>query len=141
MATPEDAETVESPRIADHDLIRQIGKGAFGEVWLARSVTGVYRGIKIVHRKTFNDARPFDREFDGVRKFEPISRKHAGVVTILHVGRNDQLGYFYYIMEVADDMKTGQRIRPETYSPRTLSADLRQRGRFSTADCIPWGWN
>jgi hypothetical protein len=139
MATPEDVKTVESPRIPDHDLIRLVGKGAYGEVWLGRSVMGVYRGVKIVYRKTFTDSRPFEREFDGIRNFEPISRQHAGVISILHVGRNDQLGYFYYIMEAADDLKTGQKIRPESYVPRTISAELRQRGRFATAECILLG--
>src|SRR5262245_30058043 len=28
------------PRIPDHELIQQIGAGAYGEVWLARNVIG-----------------------------------------------------------------------------------------------------
>ncbi|MBI4661825.1 MAG: PD40 domain-containing protein, partial [Verrucomicrobia bacterium] len=34
---------------------------------------------------------------------EPISRTHESQVDILHIGRNDQAGYFYYVMELADD--------------------------------------
>src|SRR2546428_8839355 len=71
--------------IADHELLRRIGEGSFGEVWLARNVIGTYRAIKVVHRKTFESDRPFDREFSGLKKFEPISRSYPGWVSILHV--------------------------------------------------------
>ena len=64
------------PRVPDHELIRRIGRGAYGEVWLAHSVTGAFRAVKIVHRKFFDHDRPFDREFEGIQKFEPVSRTH-----------------------------------------------------------------
>ena len=41
-------------------------------------------------------------EFKAIQKFEPISRSHPGVVNILQIGRNDDEGYFYYVMELAD---------------------------------------
>src|SRR5947208_6984311 len=87
------------PRIADHELLRCIGRGSYGEVWLARSIMGAYRAVKIVYRETFEHERPFEREFAGIQKFEPISRAHNSQVDILHVGRKD--GYFYYVMELA----------------------------------------
>src|ERR1041385_7957231 len=95
----------EAPEIPDHELIRQIGGGSYGEVWLARNVMGSYRAVKVVYRKTFESDRPYDREFSGIKKFEPISRSHEGFVDILQVGRNDQAGYFYYVMELADDAR------------------------------------
>ena len=61
------------------------------------------RAIKIVYRKSFQDSRPFERELSGIRKFEPISRSHEGFIDVLHAGINEQEGYFYYIMELADD--------------------------------------
>src|SRR5262249_3984572 len=45
----------------------------------------------------------FEREFEGIRRYEPISRTSGGLVHVLHVGRNDAAGYFYYVMELADD--------------------------------------
>ena len=90
------------PRIPDHELIRRIGRGAYGEVWLARNALGTLRAVKIVYRDTFKDARPYEREFAGIRRFEPLSRSNEGFVDILQVGRDDAGGWFYYVMELAD---------------------------------------
>ena len=77
------------PLIPDHDVLRKIGGGAYGEVWLARGVTGAMRAVKIVYREDFSDERTFEREFEGILRFEPISRDHLGFVNILHVGRSN----------------------------------------------------
>ena len=69
-------------------------------MWLARNALGAYRAVKIVYRKSFEDSRPFEREFNGIQKFEPISRSHEGLVDILQAGRQED--YFYYVMELAD---------------------------------------
>ena len=87
------------PQIPDYELLRCIGQGSYGEVWLARTKLDALRAVKIVYRKTFEDSRPFVREFKGIQKFEPISRSHDGLVDILHVGGNEE--YFYYVMELA----------------------------------------
>ncbi len=122
------------PAVPDHDLLRCVGRGSYGAVWLAQSVTGRFRGIKIIQRQSFDHERPFEREFTGIQKYEPISRTHAGLVAVLHVGRGD--GYFYYVMEVADDQQTGSQIHPSQYAPRTLSSELAQRGRLPPAECV-----
>src|SRR2546422_4954415 len=98
------------PTVPDYDLLRLIGRGAYGEVWLARSTTGLYRAVKIVRRSAFDHDRPFEREFDGIQKFEPISLSESQV-HILHVGRNDAGGYLYYVMELADRAEP----RPDSY--------------------------
>ena len=115
-------------RETSHELIREIGGGAYGKVWLARSVTGTYRAIKVVFRSDFKSDTPYDREYRGIQKFEPISRDHDGFIDILHVGRNDQTGYFYYVMELGDDAKDepGQPLNLETYAPRTLDSERRR---------------
>jgi tetratricopeptide (TPR) repeat protein len=101
------------PTIPDHELIRPIGGGSYGEVWLACNIMGTYRAVKIVYRRNFASDRPFEREFRGIQKFEPISRSHESQVDILHIGRGE--GYFYYVMELADDAgpESGDGVPPE----------------------------
>src|SRR5438552_2389373 len=88
------------PSIPDYELLRPIGCGAYGEVWLARNVTGSLVALKIVHRAAFDHDRPFEREFEGIKHFEPISRSDPSQLAIFHVGRGH--GFFYYVMELAD---------------------------------------
>ena len=96
------ADAVPPIPVPDHTLLRRIGKGSYGEVWLARNVLGVYRAVKIIQRSSFDHDRPFEREFAGMQRFEPVSRSHESQLNILHVGRGP--GCFYYVMELADDM-------------------------------------
>src|SRR6185436_9210308 len=124
-----------SPSIPDHELIEVIGRGGCGEVWLAKNVLGTYRAVKIVYEKTFRNKRPFEREFNGVQKFEPISRLHDGLVDVLQVGRNEAARHFYCVMELADDVNSGQSIDPANYSPRTLAYDFAHCARLAPADC------
>ena len=130
----------ESPcHIPDHTLVRVIGRGAYGEVWLGKNVMGTWRAVKIVRRESFTSERPYEREFEGIRKFEPHSRSHETQLDILHIGRDYAAGYFYYIMELADDCKDGQLINPETYSPRTLESDLKGQKRLPVRQCLEVG--
>lgn len=172
-----------SPRIADHELLRLIGKGGYGEVWLARNIMGSYRAVKVVYRRTFEHQRPYQREFEGIQRYEPISRQHPTQVAILHVGRQEHDEYYYYIMELADaedstrgnpnadasNLRRGAKTdgptrneapaptdqpshrsaaRPasdsanpfsDSYSPRTLAADLKRRGKLPLDECIALG--
>ena len=125
--------------VADHELLRRIGRGSYGDVWLARNTLGMYRAVKIVYRKRFQDRRPYERELSGIRKFEPISRSHEGFVDVLHVGINEDLGCFYYVMELGDDVDSEQAIDPENYSPWTLRKEIARRGNLSLEQCLQLG--
>ncbi len=134
-----------TPQIADYDVLRCIGSGAFGDVWLARAkATQRYRAIKLVCRSRFPRERPYEIEFAGLKKFEEVSLEHSGFVDILHVSRNDEAGYFSYVMELADDLEAGQFFEPERYVPKTLASELARRqregggsvGRFTPAECV-----
>lgn len=120
------------PAVPDHTLIRIIGQGSYGEVWLAQNALGTLRAVKIVHRSKFSDARPFHRELDGLKKFELISRSGEGLVHILHVGQNEEGKYFYYVMELADNAADDET----DYVPGTLSTLLKAKGRLPFPRCL-----
>jgi serine/threonine protein kinase len=131
--------------VPDYELLKWIGGGAYGEVWLAQSkATGILRAAKIVWRRTFEDERPFQREFEGIQRFERISREHPGQLAIFHIGRNEAEGCFYYVMELADDANAkgqAQNAEPgavESYIPRTLRFDLGQ-GRLRAEQSVEIG--
>jgi hypothetical protein len=56
-------------QVPDHEVLRHIGGGSYGDVWLARNVVGAFRSVKIVYRDRFDSDRPYEREFEGIRKF------------------------------------------------------------------------
>jgi WD40 repeat protein len=127
------------PAIQDYELLRPIGRGAYGDVWLARGVTGVLRAVKIVWRDRFDDDRPYEREFQGLRQFAAVSILEPRQLALLHVGRNEAAGFFYYVMELADDIDTGREINPERYVPNTLKEMRERRGRISAPETITIG--
>src|SRR6266850_3595782 len=144
------AVTSRTPEIRDHQLLRCIGEGAYGAVWLAKSVIGTFRAVKVVYRDNFNDERPYEREFTGIKTFEPISRSNEGLVDILQIGRNEEAGYFYYVMELADDSNAECRVQnaefthapaftPDSYVPKTLSTEIKRRGRLPYEECLQLG--
>ncbi len=152
------------PAVPDYQLLRCIGRGSYGDVWLARNILGDLRAVKLVFRDRFSDPRPFEREFEGIQRFEPISRSHPSQLHILHVGMNDAAGCFYYVMELADDSNAPGPVSnpqsrspasapaaslparafsglPLAYAPRTLRSELDASpgGRLPIPDCLRIG--
>lgn len=132
------------PVVPDHRLIRVVGRGSYGEVWLAFNIMGTPRAVKVVRRDAFETPAPYEREFAGIRRFEPVSRSSGGLVQVLHVGRDDRAGFFYYVMELADPVNPlttagDSEEFARDYEPRTLRSDLRRSGRLPVADCVEAG--
>lgn len=157
------------PEVPGYQPLRVIGEGSYGQVWLARSATGVLRAIKIVRREESTGGRDFARAFNGLRHYEPISRLDASLLDVLHVGPVNPTDHFYCVMELADAAPSlpdppptepgasrfddylspaGEAvwnpaepvpIDPETYVPLTLRWLREQYGRLSVAACVEIG--
>jgi serine/threonine protein kinase len=144
---PERRSAVSSPGAASDradppyacQILRSIGRGAYGEVFLARDAAGAYRAVKVISRESFDHDRPFEREYEGIRKFEVVSSAYPNQVQIFNVSRREQPSQFSYVMELADDQYGGRNIEPETYVPKTLRSELKRRGRLPATECIGLG--
>lgn len=112
--------------------------GAYGEVWLARGLTGIFRAVKFVWRDRFESAEPFEREFRGVKESMPLSQE-SGQLGLHHVGQDRNSGFFYYVMDIADDVTSGQSIDPERYVPLTLKKLKENCGRVAVGECVRIG--
>ena len=123
-------------KVGGYEILAKIGSGNHGQVWLSRSATGQNVALKIMKRQDMEDDQQFDREFKGICHYEPLSRACNGLVDILHVSRDDEAGYYFYVMELADDVRDGQEIVPETYRPKNLASELASRGRLPATECL-----
>ncbi len=116
------------PEVPGHELLRIIGMGAYGEVWLARTPVGEYYAVKVVWREDFNNAEFYEQELAGNRLYQPLSQGNYGLAPLLHVGCHGN-EYFYCVMELADDINGGSVTDPATYCPRTLRNVMNRYGR------------
>ncbi len=127
------------PAIPDVTLLRRIGTGSYGDVWLARTLTGVYRAVKIVDRARFSDDRPFQRELEGISRFQRSVGDQPRQLALMHVARLEAAGLLYYVMELADDVTSGTEIDPEHYEPLTLKSLRARRPVLPAAECVRLG--
>lgn len=118
------------PPVPDFDLIRVIGEGGFGRVWLARNqTTGRLRAIKLIPLRGGDAA---GREISSLTRLEAnIGRQHPHLLTIHHVGKTTD--HFFYVMDLAD-AAGGEDSNEENYRPLTLQNRL-ESGSLSAAEC------
>ncbi len=85
------------PLIPDYHLIKVIGRGTFGTVWLAEeTMAGVFRAIKVLDPPAKpqdavrgDGGRPprIDRELDGIHAYQVHAKDHPHLVSILKTGQ------------------------------------------------------
>jgi CHASE2 domain-containing sensor protein len=129
--------------VPDYEIIEPpFGEGAYGKVWLARNAVGQWQAFKSIYLAKFNNnAGPYDREFNGIKRYKPISDKHPGLLRVDFVSRKKSEGYFYYVMELADSLTPGWEENPSLYKPRDLSSVRAQAPgrRLPIKECVSIG--
>ncbi len=130
-------EEVASPDVPDFDLIRPIGQGGFGRVWLATNrTTGHLRAIKVISLRRRGASDPAGREITSITRLEAnVRRQHANLLNIHHVGRTDE--HLFYVMDPADDVAGGPASSQPDYRPASLRRRL-ENGPLSSRECFDY---
>ena len=118
--------------IPDYELLRVIGRGGFGEVWLARNkLDRQHCAVKL-----FRTAAPI--EVDGLCQYKRRVAEHPHLVPILHAGEAE--GTCYCVMPLADDAcASSPLVDPEQYEPMTLAGSLQRQGRLPVEEVVAIG--
>ncbi|MFQ5807866.1 MAG: serine/threonine-protein kinase [Phycisphaerae bacterium] len=113
--------------IPNYRLIKRVGRGAFGEVWVAEEVlTRIYRAVKVIPAAGSAKQRV---ELEGVRQYQQRSHGHPHLLQVLTVGETPEA--VYYVMEAADNALGSRAASPEDYEPMTLAGVLERDGRMT----------
>ena len=100
-------------------LVREIGHGAYGVVYLAAGSDGERAAVKVCRRNDLGDER-YERELRGARLYSAIPRT-AGLVRMKELV--EEPWGFYSVMDLADHEFDGE-FSEETYRPKTLASIL-----------------
>ena len=134
---------------AGYELIGQIGSGGYGYVYLLsnlRAVSGEegYLAGKFIYRRVFGPSddpasdAAYRRALEGLQNFRSVLGESPYLLRVFDLRERHDQGYFCYMMELADDLRSGRRIDPRAYQPRTLKNELEHEGirrRLPAARC------
>jgi len=127
------------PSVSGYELHRPIGRGRFGEVWLAsESATGAHRAVKIIRKDSALPGAAQSAssrvELAGVIEYQRVAGDQFHLLQILHVAETP--GCLFIAMELADDLHGQSGWSISTYQPKTLAAVLQQRGRIPPGEAL-----
>ena len=85
-------ESLQPTQVPDFDLVRRIGEGGFGEVWVAvNRTTGQLRAVKLIALARSSRLDPAGREIGGLTRLESgLPSGHPNLLDVHHVGKTPQ---------------------------------------------------
>lgn len=114
------------------------GQGAYGKVWLAQDTKRRWCAVKVIYLKNFEgDTEPYEREFNGISRYQRVSGEHPGLLRTEEVSAKAD-GHFFYAMELGDSLVPGWERDPQKYQPRDLAGERTRSAnqRLPFEDCI-----
>lgn len=121
-------------KLQEYTFYKEIGRGASGCVWLAKSSKDIYCAIKVVDKVSIGE-EAYTREVRGISTYGRLPW-YSGLVPVFDFWEDSQNARFYSVMAVADDEMTGRDINPETYRPKTLSSLISSNVALPMVQCI-----
>ena len=107
------------PQCGQWRLVREIGHGAYGVVYLAVGTDGKRDAVKVCRRDEIGEER-YARELRGARLYSAIPRT-TGLVWMKELV--EEPWGFYSVMDLADHEFDGE-FSEDTYRPKTLASML-----------------
>ena len=123
-----------SSMIDNIEMVREIGRGGFGRVFLVKDEAGMYYALKkIPHDKSEH----YGKELSALKLYHKIKDKIPNLIPILDIKINNL--EISYIMPLADGVDETDPAFPE-WRPKTLTKLIAQKcengGIFSAGDAI-----
>jgi serine/threonine protein kinase len=124
----------DGPAVPDsYSVVRPIGRGSYGEVWLAEDAVGKRVAVKIVDRDRLGHSSM--REERALRLIRHRLPHHPNLVRIEHIGLDERR--IYYVMELADAVPAPEPSGADTaYVPLTLADEIERRGPADASEAL-----
>lgn len=107
-------------RFGDYTVVRRLGKGGMGVVYLVEHPTDGQFAVKIVDPKAAND-NGFVRRFAHEGAFA-MKIRHPNLIAVYDMGQDPETGYYYLVMDYMPGGDVFQR--------------LKERGRFPIDEAV-----
>lgn len=130
------AKTVEGcEKCGEWRLLREIGRGAYGVVYLAEASGGRRAALKLCRRASTEEER-YARELRGAKLYMSVSASE-GLVGMREVVEEDW--GFYSVMDLADDEFDRADASSESYRPKTLTKVIEGEKALPLKECVKLG--
>ncbi len=113
----------------------EIGRGAYGVVYLATGPDGAMAAVKVCRRSDVGDER-YERELRGARLYSSILPQEG----LVHMREFAEEPWgFYSVMDLADDEFGGNGAASGAYRPKTLASVIDGEKALPLGECVKLG--
>lgn len=116
-------------------LLREIGRGAYGVVYLAEASGGRLAALKLCRRAGTEEER-YQRELRGAKLYMSVSQSEE-LVGMREVVEEDW--GFYSVMDLADDEFDRTDASSKSYRPKTLAKVIEGEKALPLKECVKLG--